>query len=257
MFWSRRWPAVAAALLLMLAAAAPGIAAPGAVGRPGAGSVSGRPGCSGAALRRVPTDRKVIALTFNAAWNEDGITRVLTVLRRERVPAMFFLTGDFADRHPEAARALAARHPVGSHSYSHPRFPGLSFPEERREAVLSARAIRRATGRTPVAFRFPYGEFTERNVRDVNALGYAVVEWVDDTAGWRGPDGGVTVDMVVRRAERAFSPGAIIQMHVGSTDARHSVLDADALPRIIASARAHGYGFADLGRLVRRCRVRG
>ncbi|MCC3773470.1 polysaccharide deacetylase family protein [Streptomyces sp. UNOB3_S3] len=257
MSWSRRWPALAAAVLL-LAPAAPGAAArsaaaPGAAGEP----VTGRPGCAGTALRRVPTDRKVIALTFNAAWNEDGIARVLAVLRKERVPAMFFLTGDFADRHPEAARALAVRHPVGSHSYSHPRFPGLSFREERREAVLAARAIRRATGRTPVAFRFPYGEFTERNVRDVNALGYPVVEWVDDTAGWRGPDGGVTVDMVVRRAERAFSPGAIIQMHVGSTDARHSVLDADALPEIIASARAHGYGFAGLGRLVRRCRVRG
>ncbi|MEU3352896.1 polysaccharide deacetylase family protein [Streptomyces sp. NPDC037389] len=252
MSWPRRWTAVAAAALLLA------VAAPGAAGEPvaGSGSVSGRPGCAGAALRRVPTDRKVIALTFNAAWNEDGIARVLAVLRKERVPAMFFLTGDFADRHPRAARALAARHPVGSHSYSHPRFPGLSFREERREAVLAARAIRRATGRTPVAFRFPYGEFTEQNVRDVNALGYPVVEWVDDTAGWRGPDGGVTVDMVVGRAERAFSPGAIIQMHVGSTDARHSVLDADALPRIIASARAHGYGFAGLGRLARRCRVR-
>ncbi|MFI9202833.1 polysaccharide deacetylase family protein [Streptomyces sp. NPDC053048] len=59
----------------------------------------------------MPHRRRVGALTFNAAWNEEGVGTALNVLRRHRAPATFFLTGDFAEPHPTAARPLASARP--------------------------------------------------------------------------------------------------------------------------------------------------
>ncbi len=55
----------------------------------------------------------------------------------------------------------------------------------------------------------------------------------------------MTVERVVERAVDAFAPGAIIQMHVGSTG-DGVVLDAQALPRVLDAVRAEGYGVVDL-----------
>ncbi|GLV83098.1 hypothetical protein Slala03_27870 [Streptomyces lavendulae subsp. lavendulae] len=200
----------------------------------------------GAELRRIPTTRKVVALTFNAAWDESGIDVVLAELRRRKLPATFFPTGAFARAHPAAVRAMAAAHGLGNHSYSHPYFDDLDTSERQDEVRRADAAIREASGAEPLPFfRFPYSQTTDESVADVNDLGYAVVEFTTDTNGYLGPEGGMTEERVVRRAVDALAPGAVLQMHVGSTG-DGVVLDARALPRIIDAAQAAGYAITDL-----------
>ncbi|MEU9115132.1 polysaccharide deacetylase family protein [Streptomyces sp. NPDC048483] len=202
----------------------------------------------GSENRTMRTRRRVMALTFNAAWNEKGIATVLGVLRRRHAPATFFLTGDFAHRYPAQARTLAAAgHGIGNHSYSHPHFAALR-PSERAADVLKAdRALRAATGAAPLPFfRFPYSETSPQEIAEVNALGFADIEFTTDTNGYLGTPGGMSVRRAVRRAVGALEAGAILQMHVGSRDGRDSVLDAQALPGIIDAVRARGYEITDL-----------
>ncbi|WP_442807203.1 polysaccharide deacetylase family protein [Streptomyces sp. NBC_01294] len=71
---------------------------------------------------------------------------VLTELRRRRLPATFFPTGDFADAHPAAVRAIGAAHGLGNHSYSHPHFAANSAP---RSARTKCAAPTRRSGRRP------------------------------------------------------------------------------------------------------------
>lgn len=213
---------------------------------------SARPGPAagrlfGTEVRRLPTDERVVAMTFNAGWDEAGLARVLRVLRAEGVPATFFPTGRFAERHPRAVRAMAAAgFGLGNHSYSHPRFGALSREEVAAEVLRADRVIR-AAGRTePLPFfRFPYSETTPRGIAAVNALGFADIEFTADTNGYLGAEGGMTVREAVRRALDALVPGAVVQMHVGSFDER-APLDPVALPLIIDGVRARGYRFTDL-----------
>ncbi|MFI1938681.1 polysaccharide deacetylase family protein [Streptomyces purpureus] len=201
----------------------------------------------GAVIRRLPTARKVVALTFNAAWDTSGVDAVLTELRRRRLPATFFPTGAFAKARPAAVRAMAAAHGLGNHSYSHPYFDGLSTQERQREILRADTAIRAAAGTEPLPyFRFPYSSTTTDSVADVNDLGYAAIEFTTDTNGYLGPGRGMTVDRVVERVVAALAPGAIIQMHVGSSTGDGTVLDAQALPRIADTVRAAGYEVVDL-----------
>ncbi|MGW5850546.1 polysaccharide deacetylase family protein [Streptomyces sp. NPDC055254] len=240
------------------AASGPGAhpASPPRAGRPGRPAVAAPGGplppdfLLGNEIRRMPTTRKVVALTFNAAWDEGGIATVLTELRRRKLPATFFPTGLFAAAHPAAVRAMgAAPHGLGNHSHSHPYFDDLSTEERYDEVLRADAAIRKASGTEPLPFfRFPYSSTTEDSIADVNDLGYAAVEFTADTKGYLGPDGGMTVDAVVERAVDALTPGAILQMHVGSTG-DGVVLDALALPRIIDAVLAAGYAVIDLRRL--------
>ncbi|MFD5422056.1 polysaccharide deacetylase family protein [Streptomyces sp. NPDC127069] len=225
------------------------VAAPAA--RRWAGAVVGpRPPASllGQEIRRLPTSRRVVALTFNAAWDESGLAAVLAELRRRKAPATFFPTGEYAEARPAAVRAMAeAGHGLGNHSYSHPYFDGLSTRERAREVREADEAIRTASRAEPLPlFRFPYSSTTQDAVADVNDLGYAAIEFTNDTNGYLGPAGGMTVDRVVRRAVDSLGPGAILQMHVGSSTDDGVVLDAQALPRIIDAALEEDCAIVDL-----------
>ncbi|MFD0413823.1 polysaccharide deacetylase family protein [Streptomyces sp. NPDC127108] len=227
--------------LLTTAALTPGATARATAARP-------RPPASllGREIRRLPTARAVVALTFNAAWDESGVDVVLAELRRRRLAATFFPTGRYAETHPSAVRAMGAEHGLGNHSHSHPYFDGLSTAARAREVRRADAAIRAASGTEPLPFfRFPYSSTTTASVADVNALGYAAIEFTTDTNGYLGPGRGMTVERVVGRAVAALAPGAIIQMHVGSSSGG-VVLDAQALPRILDAIGAAGYGVVDL-----------
>ncbi|MFF5705134.1 polysaccharide deacetylase family protein [Streptomyces sp. NPDC012794] len=245
-----RRAAMAALLAAGLVAGPSALAASGPPVRRAAAAAGPRPPASllGREIRRLPTSGRVMALTFNAAWDESGLDAVLAELRRRGAAATFFPTGLFAEARPAAVRAMAAAgHGLGNHSHSHPYFDDLATAEREREVRAADAAIRTASGAEPLPFfRFPYSSTTQESVEDVNGLGYAAIEFTNDTNGYLGTAGGMTVDKAVSRAVGSFAPGAILQMHVGSATGDGVVLDAQALPRIIEAALEEGYGIVDL-----------
>ncbi|WP_106977382.1 polysaccharide deacetylase family protein [Streptomyces sp. NRRL S-244] len=203
--------------------------------------------------REIHTPERVVAVTFNAAWNDAGLEPVLDELARRRAPATFFLTGDFADRYPQVVRRIAAAgHGLGNHSYSHPYFRDLTATGRRDEVRAADRALRTAGagGALTPFFRFPYSETSPAHITEVNALGFADIEFTTDTNGWMGTQGGMTVDRAVSRALDALRPGAILQMHVGAREGGTEVLDAQALPLILDAISARGYRVIDLRALL-------
>jgi peptidoglycan/xylan/chitin deacetylase (PgdA/CDA1 family) len=199
-------------------------------------------------LEQIPTSRTLVALTFDAGANADGVASILATLARERVSATFFLTGEFTADFPQAARSIAgAGHRIGNHTATHPHLPGLTDARVRSEVLTAAQTIRGTTGKDPRPFfRFPYGDTSAHTIALVNAQGYLAVRWTVDTLGWQGTTGGRSAASVTQRALAAARPGEIVLMHVGSHPTDRSTLDADALPAVIAGLRQRGYTFVTL-----------
>lgn len=198
----------------------------------------------GTEILTLPTSRKVVALTMDAGANADGIPKILATLRRECVPATFFLSGAWIENYPQQARTVGLAFPVANHTVTHPDLTTLSDAAVRRELTQTQRANLDATRQDDrPMFRFPFGARDSRTLRIVNDLGYASVRWNVDTLGWRGTSGGMSVDAVVDRVLDGLTPGEIVLMHVGSHPQDRSTLDADALPRIIRELHARGYSF--------------
>ncbi|OHV37571.1 polysaccharide deacetylase [Pseudofrankia sp. EUN1h] len=201
---------------------------------------------------RIPTDRKIVALTFDAGANADGVAPILATLAREHVPGTFFLTGQFANSYSSKVRDIAASGGrIGNHSSTHPYFTKLDDAALRSEVLGAQHDIQAASGRDPrPLFRFPFGDRNAHDIAAVNALGYVPVRWTVDTLGWQGTSGGRSAASVTARVVDALQPGEIVLMHLGSHPQDHSTLDADALPGIISALRDRGYGFVTLDTLL-------
>jgi peptidoglycan/xylan/chitin deacetylase (PgdA/CDA1 family) len=193
----------------------------------------------------IPTTQRVVALTFDAGANADGVASILATLRREHVKATFFLTGDFVRAFPAAAQAIAAAgHRIGDHTITHPHLTQLGDAAARHEILGGAQQITAATGASPSPlFRFPYGDASARTIALANQAGYVPVRWTVDTLGWEGTAGHITASVVTARVLAGLRPGEIVLMQVGSNPDDHSTFDADALPRVISELRARGYSF--------------
>ena len=201
---------------------------------------------------RIPTTARVVALTFDAGANGDGLPSILATLHSTGVTASFFLTGNFAVTYPSlAAQVVGAGYRVGDHSIDHPYFTRLSNAQVDSEVLGAAQTIKAVSGAESAPFfRFPYGDSDVRTLAEVNRIGYAAIGWTVDTLGWKGTSRGISTAEVVRRVLANLQPGEIVLMHVGSNPADHSTLDADALPQMITEVRAAGYGFVNLDALL-------
>lgn len=202
-------------------------------------------GLRGVEWTRLPTSRKVVALTFDAGSMAQGVPSILDTLAREHVPGTFFLTGRWVVAYPDLARRIGAipGDAVGNHTWDHTDLRGLSDAQVRAEIGDGEKWVQAETGRPlQPLFRFPYGGSDARVLGIANSMGYGSIRWTVDTLGWKGTSGGQSVDTVFNRAVGAAEPGEIVLMHVGAAN-DGSTLDADALGRVIDELRRRGYGF--------------
>ena len=206
----------------------------------------------GAVITRIPTTRKMVALTFDGGANADGAAAILATLQRKGVPATFFLTGDFATRFPATSRRLAEWGRVGNHTVNHPHMTELTTADLVWQTSQGWKLITTVTGKSPKPwFRFPFGEYDPRTLRAVNASGWAAIGWTIDSRGWMGTAKGNTATAVAARVVAARTPGEIVLMHLGSHPTDHTTLDAAALPTVIDQLRGYGYVFVTVDTLLR------
>lgn len=191
-------------------------------------------------------------MTFDGGSGAQGARSILATLKSDGVPATFFLTGQFAKANPDVVAAIVSGHyVVGNHTMTHPHLTQLSSAAVTTQVSDAGRQLTATAGVNPRPwFRFPFGEYDDRTLAVVNALGYAGIGWTIDSRGWLGTSDG-TVDDVVRHVLSLVEPGAIVLMHLGANPDDGTTFDADALPRVIAGIKAKGYAFVTVAALLR------
>jgi peptidoglycan/xylan/chitin deacetylase (PgdA/CDA1 family) len=199
----------------------------------------------GRALGRLPTRDRRVALTFDDGPNPEATPRVLETLRRENVPACFFLLGRHVERHADLARRVADEgHALGNHGFHHRRLHDRGPGYVRRDLQMGTDAIAEATGRRPAYFRAPHGFRSPWVTSIARSLGQRTVGW---TLGvWDSDRPGAEV--IARRVIDGCTPGAIVLLHDGDgyDPAGDRGQTADALPRIIRELREQGFEFVSL-----------
>ena len=188
---------------------------------------------------RLPSDKKVVALTFDGAYDAAPLPSILATLKAAGVPATFFLTGEFArDFEGSVKSIVAAGYDIGSHSYSHPYFTKLSDKALADELEKTEAQLRKAGAPDPrPLFRPPYGDRDKRVLSLLGAHGYVSVVWTIDTIDW---DTKTTAAQIKERILNKLQPGAIILMHVAGPQT------AGVLPEVIRMLKDRGYGFVGL-----------
>ncbi|MBI3928243.1 MAG: polysaccharide deacetylase family protein [Armatimonadetes bacterium] len=186
-----------------------------------------------------------IALTFDDGPWPPYTEGILDVLRREGVPASFFVVGRQARRYPELIRRMKQEgHLVGNHTESH-RNLLFSLPEVSRTQIeQGAKSIEEVLGEAPVWFRPPWGMRAPWTLRQVVNANQRTALWTICPRDWQRPG----PDSIVHRILKTARPGNIVLLHDGNGDRSQTV---QALPEVIRGLRQLGYQFATVEEMAR------
>lgn len=213
-------------------------------------------------LSALPTDERVVALSFDDGPNPPHTDVLLALLEREDIRATFFMTGQHVAAHPEAARRVVeAGHYVGNHAWDEKPVAAMT-PTRARAVLARTDAALREIGVTgPIDVRAPGlaigfgGAFAYRagGRRHIGATAGGT-DWTrspveDDPPcdswlwDWICPS--QDPDRIVERVMSDIEPGAIILLHDGH-DALAGVDRSgtvEATRRLIERLRGDGYRF--------------
>ncbi|MZP30101.1 polysaccharide deacetylase family protein [Heliobacterium undosum] len=189
---------------------------------------------------RIPTEEKTLYLTFDEGYENGFTPRIMESLSQAKVPATFFVTGQFIDTHPELVREMGRRgFGVGNHTQTHPDMTKLSAERQKTELQKINDAVKNLTGQQPLYYRPPMGRFDAASVALAHELGLTTTFWSIAYRDWE-VDKQVGPDKALPQVMRQIHPGAVILLHAVSQD------NTEMLPRFIEECRAQGYIFKAL-----------
>lgn len=185
---------------------------------------------------------KTLYLTFDAGFENGYTTEILDVLKKEKVPAAFFLVGTYIKENPELVKRMAEEgHIVGNHTMHHPDMSAIAdtaaFEKELKEVEAVYKDITGA--RMKKFYRPPQGKFSFDNLKQAKALGYTTVFWSLAYVDWyvdRQPTREEALQKLIPRTHN----GAVILLH--ST----SKTNAKVLQELITKWKKQGYTFKSL-----------
>lgn len=176
----------------------------------------------------------------NVDWGEEVIPDMLKVFQEKNVQVTFFVTGRWAENHPDMLKQMAeAGHEIQSHGYSHALCSDISSEKVEEEIEKTELAIINAVSIKPNYFAPAAGDHDDRTVEIAERLGYKVVLWSSDTIDWRE---GSTASVITQRILSKPLDGAIILMHPKPETLK-------ALPGLIDQINAQGYRIVPLYRM--------
>ena len=189
----------------------------------------------------VPTDQKVMYLTFDEGYENGYTESILNTLRDNSVHAAFFVTEAYIRQNPELTKRMKDEgHVVANHSVNHPSMPTLDYETAVAEIQGTAASLEEHTGhKMDLFFRPPMGEFSEQSLYITRQQGYKTIFWSMAYQDWyvdNQPGADVAYEHVTDNAH----PGAVILLHAVSES------NAEALDSILKDLKSEGYRFGSL-----------
>ena len=190
-----------------------------------------------------------IVLTFDDGPDPEYTPRILDILKREHVPAAFFVVGSMAEKNIQLLRReYDEGNEIGNHTFFHPDISTISLQRVNLELNATRKLIESVTGRSTIMFRPPFNAdaepqtlaevipVAESRKQSYITIGESIYPW-----DWQP---GVTADSIIARAIKQKDAGSMLLLHDAGGDTREETVKA--LPVIIHFFKSHGYKFTTI-----------
>jgi polysaccharide deacetylase family sporulation protein PdaB len=189
----------------------------------------------------VETEEKVVAISFDAAYGDQYTPQILDILDQYNVKTTFFLVGFWIDKYGDVLEEIHRRgHEIGNHSTTHPQMSKLTVQEIKKELETTGEKIKAVTGKDPILFRPPFGDYNNKVIETAQELGYYTIQWDVDSLDWKE----FGVEPVVDRVLKKVNKGSIILFH------NNAKYVADFLPIILDRLTREGYTIVPVSKLI-------
>lgn len=157
------------------------------------------------------TSGNYISITFDDGPNPEFTPKVLSLLKKNKAKATFFLIGKNAEKHPEIVRQIIEDgHTIGNHSYSHPKNFGFFSSEKVIAEVKQTNSIlREIAGKEVKLFRPPFGVTNPNIKKALKNTGHSSIGWSKrsfDTAN-------ISEESIFKRITSNLKKGDIVLLH--------------------------------------------
>ena len=180
-------------------------------------------------------------VTFDNGYENGYTGKILDILKKEKVPATFFVTGHYLESATDLAKRMVDEgHIIGNHSWSHPDLTQVSDEQIKKELLKVKEEVARLTGQKEMQYlRPPRGILSERTLKVAKDEGYLHVLWslafkdwlINQQKGWK-----YSYDNIMAQVH----PGAVLLLHTVSKD------NAESLEKVIQDLKKDGYVFKSL-----------
>ncbi len=196
-----------------------------------------------------------VILSFDDGPDPRYTPQILDILKKENVPAVFFMIGINAENNiPLVKRIYNEGYEIGSHTFTHPNMAEVT----KNRAILELSATRLLleciTGHSTVLFRAPYNADAEpETVQELvpvalsKQYNYLTVGESIDPNDW---EPGVSADSIFARVVAQQDKGSIILLHDAGGEENGRQATVEALPRIIHYFKSKGDTFTTVAELV-------
>jgi len=209
-------------------------------------------------IRRYGYAPKKIVLTFDDGPDPDYTPRILDILKREHVPAAFFVVGSMAEKNISILRReYEEGYEIGNHTFFHPDISTISLQRVILELNATRKLIESVTGRSTILFRPPFNADAEPQtlaevipVAESRKESYITIGESIDPWDWQP---GVTADSILARTIKQKDAGSMLLLHDAGGDTREETVKA--LPEIIHYFKSHGYKFTTIADVLHRSKA--
>lgn len=216
-------------------------------------------------IRRVNTDQKVVALSFDLCElkiNTKGFdSELIGFLAQNNIPATLFMGGKWMRSHKERVKQVMMRQnfEIANHAWDHANMALLSpkmlkeellwtqaqYEELRSEVIAQNAELNAQIPLAPSLFRLPYGRSSKEALKELNELGFKVIGW--DVVAERG-------DARDDKNAKEFARQILSESKTGSIVLMHANLvpkgSAKLLKEVVKLYLENGYKFVKVSELL-------
>lgn len=173
----------------------------------------------------MPTDQKVIYLTFDDGPTPEITNWTLDLLKSYHAKATFFCIGNNIEKHPSLFKEILKEgHAVANHTFHHPNgwktntdgyVKEVSKTQDIINALIPNSHIPNSNSQTSAIniqklFRPPYGKITSKQGKRILALGYKIIMWDVLAFDWKDS---ISDEQCAQNVISKAEPGSIVVFH--------------------------------------------
>ena len=182
---------------------------------------------------RIPNEENKIFLTFDDGPNPVFTKKIISVLKKHRVPATFFCIGRQVKKHPELFDELSKNYPVGNHTLTHVNGWKESTSNYANEVEQCQSVF------NSFLFRPPYGRIKFSQINKLKS-NFKIIMW--DVLG-ADFDASISPERIEKNILKNTESGSIIVLHDNPNFAEKML---SVLPSIIEKLKKKGFVFSSI-----------
>ncbi|ASN03639.1 polysaccharide deacetylase family sporulation protein PdaB [Virgibacillus necropolis] len=183
-----------------------------------------------------------IALTFNISWGEEKVFDILKQLKTHDVQATFFVSGEWAERHPDILEKIKdGNHELGMLGYRYKSYLDQEIGKVRKDILYAKEIFKKLGYENITLMRAPSGHINKEIIELAEELGLKVVHWRVDADDWENPGTQQIVDTIMKET----SNGDVILLHASDSVKQ----TAKALEDILPGLKNKGFQFVSVTEL--------